>query len=240
MGDDTPTSILTKGQREYLRGEKDPAQERTMKTRIRRRVQQAVAEDVPLLVAKDRPEEIDPEGLIGGADLPRLREGLEATAELVYDLASAAGHDPEGLFDDVVREKQQGRAEQLMERISSGDVAIDPEDLQVLKEGGVITSEAYMEGFKMFLGKPGPLNTEELQEAMDRGHEKRMIDRHDLENIEERIREGDPDLSPLQVFRAEMMGLIDEELQHEYFEQRPDRDGDPWVGPAASTEDQEE
>ncbi|WP_338738401.1 hypothetical protein [Haloplanus salilacus] len=42
MGEDRPTSILTKGQREALRGERDPAQPRTMYTRIRKRLTAAV------------------------------------------------------------------------------------------------------------------------------------------------------------------------------------------------------
>jgi len=37
-----PTAILTSGQREYLRGEREPAQERTMRTRIRSRLRQSL------------------------------------------------------------------------------------------------------------------------------------------------------------------------------------------------------
>lgn len=37
MGDQ-PTAVLTKGQREYLQGDREPTQERTMKTRVRDRV----------------------------------------------------------------------------------------------------------------------------------------------------------------------------------------------------------
>lgn len=49
MGDGTPTAILTNKQRKYLRGEEEPTQERTMRTRIRERVRQGLLDFVPLV-----------------------------------------------------------------------------------------------------------------------------------------------------------------------------------------------
>jgi len=42
--DDSPTAVLTKGQREYLKGEKEPAQERTLRARIRDRIEAGLSD----------------------------------------------------------------------------------------------------------------------------------------------------------------------------------------------------
>lgn len=58
MSDDTPTAVLTNPQREYLRGERDPAQERTMRTRIRERVRAGLG-DLALIATSLSEEDLD-------------------------------------------------------------------------------------------------------------------------------------------------------------------------------------
>jgi hypothetical protein len=166
MDDDIPTAILTKGQREYLRGEREPTQERTMKARIRQRVQTALSEDVPLLVGANK--SLDH---VEGADLKEFRRGLEATVRLVYQLADAAGHDPDELIDDVVREFQYDRADEIWEGLERGAIRADFDELETLRDGGRIPDEAYTAAFKKRLGKPDGLTLEEIIEAWEEARE---------------------------------------------------------------------
>lgn len=160
MGDDTPTAILTKGQREYLRGEREPAQKRTMETRIRRRVQLAFTEDVALLT-----EAADPEDLIEGADLKEFREGLESTTRLIYKLADVAGHDPDALIDEAVQGLRHSRADEIWEALEEGDIRAGLEELKILRDGGRIPEGVHAEAFKKCLGKPEGLTHEDVVEV---------------------------------------------------------------------------
>lgn len=160
MEDDTPTAILTKGQREYLVGEKNPVQERTLRTRMRRRVQIAIIEDVPLLE-----EEVDPEDLLEGADLQEFRKGLEASVRFVYQLARAAGHDPADLFNKAVRGPQERRADEIWEALEAEDIRAGIEELKILRDGGRISLEAFSNASTMCKEKPEGLTLEDIFEA---------------------------------------------------------------------------
>lgn len=160
MGDGTPTAILTKGQREYLAGEKEPTQERTTRTRIRRRVQAAIEKDTPLLERKT-----DPEDLLEGADLRELRSGLEATARLVYKLAYAAGHDPDELIENAVRDLRHDRADEIWEALERGTIRAGFDELETLHQGGRIPEGVYEAAARKRLGKPEGLTLEDIVEA---------------------------------------------------------------------------
>jgi hypothetical protein len=164
MGD--PTAILTKGQRQYLEGDKEPTQDRTMRTRIRRRVQIALTNDLPLLV-----EKADPEDLLEGGDSKGLRRGLEATVKLVYKLADAEGHDPDDLLDDAVRGLRHSRADEVWDALERGDIRAHFEELKVLRNGGRIPEEVYTAAFRRRLGDPDGLTIEEIVEAWEETRE---------------------------------------------------------------------
>lgn len=68
------TAVLTKTQREYLRGEREPAQEGTMRTRIRDRLR-AGLQDISLLLHSDRFDSNDIRAAVDDEDLNP--EGIE-------------------------------------------------------------------------------------------------------------------------------------------------------------------
>jgi hypothetical protein len=68
MVDDRPSAVLTKGQREYLRGDRTPAQERTTKSRIRQRILTSV-QDLALL-----------HNSLSEDDLKLIREEIETSS----------------------------------------------------------------------------------------------------------------------------------------------------------------
>jgi len=162
MGDETPTAILTKGQRKYFRDEKEPVQERTTRTRVRRRVQAAVTEDIPLLESAAEPDD-----LLKGADLREFREGLESTARLVYQLAHAAGYDPDELIDEAISGLRHDRADEIWDALERGEIRADFEELEVLRNGGRIPEQVYTEAFKKRLGETDGLTLDQIIEAWE-------------------------------------------------------------------------
>lgn len=163
MGNKPPTSVLTKGQREYLRGERTPAKERNVRTRIRQRLRVGVMTDIPLLLnppAKDiRSLELeaafDPER--GEAVSQReLETALQSTVALTYRLANAAGLDAEAIIDDGVNQGRRTRVEYLYdvfqeepERLTLGEFE------QLLDADGVDSAEILKKRNRM-LGLPVP------------------------------------------------------------------------------------
>lgn len=168
MADETPTSILTKGQREYLRGEKNPAQERTLRTRIRERVRAAVITDIPLLVspagADDRqldPEEIfDPEQ--GNTVIRReLADALRSMVALAWRLADAAALDPEEIIESGVEQGQTSRAEYLLEWFHKHPKRLSIAELQLIHEKDLVDEAEWLTVRNKLLGLPTPQNLDE-------------------------------------------------------------------------------
>jgi hypothetical protein len=165
-------SILTETQREFLQMDEEKRKEEYSKQQrhyhrssIQSRVLRGFG-DMPLL-----DEYADPEEIIEGADLRKLREGLEATARLVYQVALVAGHDPEDLIDDAIRDLQHGRADEVWEALEQGEIRADFEEIEVLRNGGRIPEEAHAAAFRKRIGKPEGLTLEDIVEAWREGRE---------------------------------------------------------------------
>jgi hypothetical protein len=221
MGDQT--AILTNGQRGYLRGEKEPSQERTTKTRLRRRAQMAFCTDIPLLE-----QSVDAEDLLEGADLKAMRHGLESTIRLVYRLADEAGHDPDDLIEESTRDLRQGRADEVWEALARGDIRADFDDLDTLRDGGRIPENVYDAAYRKRLGKGEDLTHGEIIEAWRKSRESKMPTQpHDivLENLDieldellERVEQRDPDLMESHILALVREGELDMKDAFEYYE----------------------
>lgn len=108
MADEQPTAILTKRQREYLRGEREPTQERTMRTRIRERARAGIVDFALLangLPDDDRDAIFELTGEQADAD---LYNGVAKFIELVY-LGAPDGVDFEGLLEFALYNAEMSR-----------------------------------------------------------------------------------------------------------------------------------
>lgn len=75
------TAVWTKGQREYLRGDREPTQEGTMRTRMRQRLR-AGLQDISLLINSDRFDSNDIRDSVGDGSLTEEEREELTPAEL--------------------------------------------------------------------------------------------------------------------------------------------------------------
>lgn len=165
-------SILTDTQREFLQMDEEERKEEYSKQQrhyhrkgIQSRVLQGLG-DMTLLV-----EYSDPEEIVDAADLRELQERLEASVKFVYQMADAAGHDPDELIADAVKELRHGRADEIWEGLERGEIRAGFEELEILRNGGRIPEEAHAEAFKMRIGKPEGLTLDDIVEAWRRSEQ---------------------------------------------------------------------
>lgn len=165
-------SILTETQREFLQMDEEERKEEYSKQQRhyhRNGIQSRVIRGFGDMLLLD--EYADFEEIVEGGDLRELRKGLEAAVRLVYQVALVAGHDPDELIDDAVRDLQHGRADEVWKALEQGDIRADFEELEVLRNGGRIPEEAHAAAFRKRIGKPEGLTLEDIVEAWREGRE---------------------------------------------------------------------
>jgi hypothetical protein len=167
MGDDTPTAILTKGQREYLRGEKDPAQERTLKSRMRKRIQAAVLIDIPLISGAMDVGSFSMDDFASDVDRLALIPALRTQVAFIYRLARAANLDADSIIEDGVEEARTSRADHLYEQFKEDPSRMTLSQLSLLRQTEKISEARYEEVFREGLREPaGMVSHEEFGEKL--------------------------------------------------------------------------
>jgi len=147
---DEPTAVLTKAQRGFLRGEHEPAQERTTKTRLRKRVRQGLIDfellqkqlddgDVQMIAMSFGPSGLED---FGGEELALA---LRSTVAFVYRVAREGGLDPETVIEDGVNEGKTNRLDVLEERFNQGDDSLTVAELEELAGAGRIDRDERQE-----------------------------------------------------------------------------------------------
>lgn len=137
MTAERPTAVLTKGQREALRGEREPTQERTMRTRIRERIREGLRDFELIfdqLPEQDRERIFDSDLRPGATSMVAflfevlMDKGDRAFEHLLRDaMKRVAEHNGWYIVDfefNVVfgREEELDRIEELFE---SGEASVD-------------------------------------------------------------------------------------------------------------------
>lgn len=155
MATDIPTAILTKGQREYLLGEREPAQERTMRTRMRDRLNAALLLDIPLL-KRTAGDGWNPEDLIQDAGMDLRLDTFYSLVELVYHLIEAQGGKPEKIIQDGIEIAKRSRADALLEQFHDDPTTMTFQELSFLEETGRIDVRELMAAFQNPPQDPAP------------------------------------------------------------------------------------
>lgn len=173
MADETPTAILTKGQREYLAGDRTPTQERTMRTRIRERVRIGILDDLPLVMTPrgDDVEPFDPEEIFdpeGGDPVTgrELADSLRSMVALSYQLADAGRLDPEEIIEEGIEQGRRSRSEYLVEWFQKDPKRLTIEEMERVLELELVDPVEWVQVRNEVLGLPEPrgLDAEALDE----------------------------------------------------------------------------
>jgi len=142
MGDtDRTSSLLTKSQREFLRGESDLGDrgKRAAKTRIRNRFA-AGLEDATLLVRYDEPDD-----LVKSLDRDELEAGLRSLIALSYRLAQRQGLDFSTLVETGIEAAEQPHWEQVLAKLKADPGAATLDEFWFLISSDEVSSEEVLE-----------------------------------------------------------------------------------------------
>lgn len=179
MSDTPPTAILTKGQREYIRGEREPTQERTMRTRIRRRIQRGILD---FGLVGDHLEDDDRDKVVDEMDYGEAIEPLITMVSFAYQICRVVGLDAEAIFQEGIARGEAARSDRprsvrlqldveqstdtLLERYEAGDPTLTWGELDRLQEAEGIETEHPGHSGSGVMGVSDEI-AEEIEDARD-------------------------------------------------------------------------
>lgn len=169
--------MLTQTEREVLlEGEQFEARGREARSRIRRRLGDALLDYIILddhLPQKDFLQVFKPTG--NSPDDVRNKvernvvDGLKAQIRFVYQCAKAAELEPERLIEDAVDEAKGVRVEKILKKYESDPESLTFRELQTLVEAGEISHEDYHDLAESLLGIPvgGMVSSDEAADLFE-------------------------------------------------------------------------